>query len=295
MEETNPWANGHSISVLRTVAAGIVATVQGFRVEPLTVNGVTAEWVVADGVTPDAPVALYFHGGAYLCGTLEQYRNVTVGLSRAAQVRVLAVDYRLAPEHPHPAAFEDGVAAYRWLLKQPGIESKSLLVAGDSAGASLAISVVMDAIELGLPSPSCIWTNSPFADLALQSASLDSPELNANEPNKTTIAWLAHTYLDAAQLNGAPRLSAQDPRHSPVYRDLHGLPPLLVQTGGLDNLQDDGIRLAAQATGCGVSTQHTHYPNAPHIWVVLALPQEDKVVAKAFLELAEFCAIHLQY
>lgn len=291
----SPWDQGHSIDVLRQVAKGIVATVRGFTAVPVDAGGVSAEWVLADGVESDAPVALYFHGGAYLCGTLEQYRNATVSLSRAAAVRVLSVDYRLAPEHAHPAAFEDALSAYRWLLEQPGISSSRVFVAGDSAGASIAVSVAMDAIELGLAAPACIVANSPFADLALLSPSLNDPSLNLYEPNKVTIEWLARTYLEASEETNGVTLTAADPRHSPVYRDLSGLPPLLVQTGGLDNLKDDGARLAVQSTRSGVSTRHSEYPASGHIWIVLQPPEADPAVAAAFTEISNFCATHLQY
>lgn len=293
-EATSPWDQGHSIEVLREVAAGIVATVRHFRVIPVDAGGVAAEWVVADGVDNDAPVALYFHGGAYLCGTLAQYRNATVGLSRAAQVRVLSVDYRLAPEHPHPAAFEDALLAYRWVLERLGIASARVLVAGDSAGASIAVGMVKDAIDLGLAAPCCIVANSPFADLSLSSASLNDPSLNFNEPNKITIEWLAQTYLQAGEVFSDQSLSATDPRHSPVYRDLSGLPPLLVQTGGLDNLKDDGKRLAIQAERCGVTVLHTEYADAGHIWVVLQPAEADPAAVAAFAEIKHFAASYLQ-
>ncbi len=289
----SPWDQGHSIEVLREVAAGIVATVQDFWVEPVDAAGVPAEWVVADGVNNSAPVALYFHGGAYLCGTPEQYRNATVGLSRAAQVRVLSVAYRLAPEHPHPAAFEDALIAYRWVLERQGVAPSKLMIVGDSAGASLAVGMVKDAIELGVAAPSCIVANSPFADLALSSASLNEASLNLHEPNKTTIEWLAQTYLEADQ-DSPERLSATDPRHSPIYRDLSGLPPLLIQTGGLDNLKDDGKRLTIQAERCGVAVRHTEYEGSGHIWIVLQPAETDPAVFAAFAEISDFASSYLQ-
>ena len=287
---SSPWDEGHSIDILRRVAAGITASVSDCTFETVDAGGVRAEWVTANGVGDDAPVALYFHGGAYLCGTLEQYRNATVGISRAAHLRVLSVDYRLAPEHGHPAAFEDALCAYRWLLDEVNVSADRLIVAGDSAGASIAVGVVMDALQLQLPTPACVITNSPFADLALASESLDDPARNIAEPNKQTIQWLARTYLEA----GGPDLSATDARHSPIYRDLTGLPPLLVQTAGLDNLQDDGWRLAAQAEGCGVTTYYTNYASAGHIWIVLLPPQHDANVAAAFAEIQQFVATHVR-
>ncbi len=282
--DENPWARGHSLEILRQVAAGITADVQDYTATAVNADGVDAEWVIANGVPADAPITLYFHGGAYLCGHPAQYRNMTVWLSRIAQVRVLAADYRLAPEHPFPAAFEDALTIYRWLLAQGDADAQQLIVAGDSAGAGLAVTVVADAHAAGLPRPACIIGNSPYADLRLQSPSLDDPKRNQQEPNKITIQWLARTYLEA----GGKSVDAGDARHSPVYRDLTGIPPLLIQTGNLDNLQDDGVRLAARAKECGVQVRHTAYPAAPHIWPVLFPADQNDSAANAITEMANF-------
>lgn len=287
----SPWDQGHSINVLRQVAAGITSTLTGYKLLPVDAGGVPAEWIIAEGVPDDAPVGLYFHGGAYLCGTPAQYRNATVGLSRSAQLRVLSVDYRLAPENPHPAAFVDALLVYRWLLNLPDVSPATLVVMGDSAGASIAVSVVMDALSQKLPAPACIIANSPFADLALASPSLNDPARNVAQPDKATVEWLARTYLDA---DTSTPLSATDPQHSPVYRDLSGLPALLVQTAGRDNLQHDGVRLAAQAISCEVDTLYTDYPTAGHIWIVLQTSDQDPNVAAAFAEISEFLKIHLK-
>lgn len=286
MSTPSPWANGHSIEVLRSVSAGLQTQVQVQDYEAHSVNadGVPAEWITANGTSATAPVALYFHGGAYLCGTPAQYRNATVWLSRLAGVRVLAVDYALAPEHPYPRSFEDALTVYRWLLAQSQAPEQ-MVVVGDSAGASIAITLTADALALGLPLPAAVLANSPFADLALQSPSLNDPALNQQEPNRSTIEWLAQTYLEAPE-NGI--LDAQDPRHSPVYRDLAGLPPLLIQTAGKDNLRDDGLRLAAQARSCGVATTHTDYPTCGHIWIVTGPADKDSHSYRALTEMATF-------
>lgn len=292
-DNPSPWANGHSIDVLRQVSAGLTSNVHDYTATPVDAGGVAAEWIVAQGVTEQAPSVLYFHGGAYLCGHPEQYRNATVWLSRTVGVRVLVPDYRLAPEHPFPAAFEDALTAYRWLLDQAGADPKHLVVAGDSAGAGLAVSLVADAREQGLRLPACIVANSPYVDMALASLSLDDPERNVDEPNKVTIQWLAATYLGAGcpQGDGA---DPKDPRHSPVYRDLSGLPPLLVQTAGRDNLQHDGIRLAAQARSCGVQTAYTDYPAAGHIWIVMQPADQDADAASAMREMGVFIQRHIR-
>lgn len=292
MTTPSPWANGHSIEVLRSVSAGLLALVQvrDFEAIPEDADGVAAEWVIAHGVPASAPVSLYFHGGAYLCGTPQQYRNATVWLSRLAGVRVLAVDYRLAPEYPYPGAFEDALTVYRWLLAQ-SVAPEQMVFAGDSAGASIAVTLAADALALGLPSPAAVLANSPFADLALQSPSLDDPALNQHEPNRTTIEWLVRTYLQAPA--GSP-INARDPRHSPVYRDLSGLPPLLIQTAGQDNLRGDGARLASQARSCGVATTHTDYQECEHIWIATEPADKDPHCHRALTEMATFARLRLQ-
>ncbi len=280
----NPWANGHSIETLRQIAAGIVPDVSDFEATAINTASVPAEWIIANGTDRRRATILYFHGGAYLCGHPKQYRNMTVWLSRLANAAVLAVDYRLAPEHPFPAAFEDAMSAYRWLLKSAAADPARLIIAGDSAGAGLAVSLTADAIAAGLPSPAGVIGNSPYADLSLASPSLDDPLRNQAEPNKQTIEWLARTYLTA----GNPSADAKDPRHSPVHRDLTGLPPLLIQTGGLDNLQDDGARLAEQARRCGVEVTYTAYPDSPHIWPVFLPADQDGEARRAIEEMAAF-------
>ena len=280
-DSDDPWANGHTIETLRAVAATITPTVEDYVAQPVVVGGVEAEWISTDGFAAHAPAILYLHGGAYLCGHPADYRNMTVWLSRLTGVQVLALDYRLAPEHPFPAAMEDAFSAYKWLLDEG---YGAIAVAGDSAGAALAVTLAADARDAQLPLPSCVLGNSPYADLSLQSPSLNDPARNTAQPNKTTIEWLAETYIDAGDIRQEPA----DPRISPVFRDLNGLPPMLIQTGGLDNLQDDGERLALRAQDCGVSCQLTEYPEAPHIWPVLVPADDSDQSHRALREMADF-------
>ncbi len=280
ISEPSPWANGHSIEVLRQVAAGIVPGVANFTAEPVQCEvpgrlSVRAEWILANGVSTTAPIVVYFHGGAHLCGTPTEYRNVTVGISRTAEVRVLCVDYRLAPEHPYPAGFEDAATAYQWLVAKHST-AQPFILGGDSAGSAIAVSLAADLAQTKLPEAAGVFVNSPFVDLALASKSLDDPALNLGEPNKATIEWLVQTFL-------AGRVAAKDPRHSPVYRDLSTLPPLLVQVGGADNLHHDGLRLAQQARHSGVAVEFTRYANCPHIWPVLQ-PGTTSATARLALE-----------
>jgi len=282
----DPWANGHTLETLRAVAATITPTVEDYVAQSVVAGGVAAEWISTDSIAANAPVILYLHGGAYLCGHPADYRNMTVWLSRLAGVQVLALDYRLAPEHPFPAAMDDAFAAYKWLLTEG---YNSIAVAGDSAGAALAVTLAADLRDARLPLPKCVIGNSPYADLSLQSQSLNDPARNRAQPNKSTIEWLAETYVNA----GDTRQDPANPRISPVFRLLDGLPPVLIQTGGLDNLQDDGKRLAVRALECGVSCQLTEYPDAPHIWPVLTPANDSDQSQGALREMAEFLKSNL--
>ena len=278
----NPWRNGHSIDVLRSVSASITPNVDSFTATPVDMDGVAGEIIHADTVTTPTCSVLYLHGGAYLCGNPEQYRNITAGLAQAASAEVVAVDYRLAPEHGHPAAFTDASTAYAWLNRQR--PDAALVIAGDSAGAAIAVATALQAQDTGCRKPVAVLCNSPFADLTLSSASLDDPLRNQGEPNRATIEWLVRTVIDAS--GGA--LHAADHRVSPVYADLNGLPPLLIQTGGLDNLEDDGVRLAQRADECGIDVVLTRYPQSPHIWPVFTSAAQDPQAAAALSEMADF-------
>jgi acetyl esterase/lipase len=236
-------------------------------------------------VSADAPLALYFHGGAYLAGRPVHFRNSTVGLSRAAGVRVLVPEYRLAPEHPFPAAHDDALAVYRRLVTDEDADPAALMVVGDSAGAAIAVSVVAAALVAGLPRPACIVANSPYADLAGASPSLDDPR---RAGTRELIDWLRYTYLSSNDAD------PKDRRHSPVYGDLTGLPPLLVQAGWLDNLFDDAVRLAAQARSCGVETTFTEYSESGHIWIVYRNADADPEAARAFVEMGDFGRRHIR-
>jgi monoterpene epsilon-lactone hydrolase len=263
-------------------------------IRPTVVGGVPCEWVIADGVPDDAPVVQYMHGGALISGAPRHFRACTVGVSGGAQARVLAVDYRLAPEHAFPAAFEDCLSVYRELASSH--DPARLVVAGDSVGACLTIGVLADARDAGLPQPSCAIANSPYCDFMMASPSLDDPERNRTWVNRDLIVKLNAAYL------GDSGADPRDPRHSPVYRDLTGIAPLLIQIAGKDNSHDDAIRLAGQARSCGVPVAVTDYLDAEHVWIATwapsgdapeVLPAQAEMAHKAFREIGEFVSGHV--
>jgi epsilon-lactone hydrolase len=225
-------------------------------VEPVEAGERPAEWVAAPGSNPDRQI-LYLHGGGYVQGSLDTHRLLTYHLSHFADARVLALDYRLAPEHVCPAAIDDAVAAYKWMLAQGGQSSK-ITVAGDSAGGGLAISTLVAIQEEGLPMPAAGLCISPWIDMAGTGASMETrrdadPMLDAK-----ILDWFAALYLGGAD--------AEDPKASPLHADLSGLPPLLVQVGDDEILLDDATRLAARAQAAGVSVDLRVWEGMMHVW-----------------------------
>jgi acetyl esterase/lipase len=242
-------------------------------VEPAAAGGVPAEWVSRAGTT-DGPVILYLHGGSYLVGSPRTHRELGARLVGAAGGRVLLLDYRLAPEHPCPAALADALAAYRWLLDE-GVDARRMVVAGDSAGGGLALATLVAARDAGLPVPAAGVCLCPWTDLALTGASLTTRA--ARDP------FLAREGLAQAVALCLGELDARDSRASPLYADLAGLPPLLVQAGGVDILHDDATRLAERARAAGVDVTLDVWDAMPHCWQAFAalLPEGQQAVERA--------------
>lgn len=213
------------------------------QVMPVRVGNLAAEWIHVGAADPDRAI-LYLHGGAYVRGSLRSHRPLAARISEAAGIRVLLLEYRLAPEHPFPAALKDALTAYRWLLAG-GTAPEHVALAGDSAGGGLAIATLLALRDAGQPLPSGAAVMSPWTDLA---ATGTSPVQRADlDP------WLTPERLEASgstYLNGA---DAADPLASPVYADLHGLPPLLVQVGTDEIIYDDSTRLAERAEAAGTA------------------------------------------
>ncbi|WP_428490469.1 alpha/beta hydrolase [Rhodopila sp.] len=225
-------------------------------VQAVNANGVKAEWTS----TPDADasrVILYLHGGGYVICSLQSHRHLIAEIGRAAGARTLGIDYRLAPEHPFPAPVEDSLAAYRFLLDS-GIKPNRIALAGDSAGGGLVVAAMLAIREAGLPMPGCGWCISPWVDMqALGGSFVDRAETDPTV-QKATIEMMAQWYIGDA-----------DPRHphaSPIYGDLQGLPPLLIQVGAVETLLDDSIALARRAGVADVPVELQIWPEMIHIW-----------------------------
>lgn len=243
--------------------AQLITTPDGLKFSRDDVNGVPVEWTEPiAGISDPSRVVLYLHGGGYSNGCAAWTRRGTARLAQGLGCRVIAPDYRLAPQFPFPAAHEDVLAVYEALIGELGYSATQVAVAGDSAGGALAVTVCADARDSGLPMPACAITNSLWSDIAMNTPSLDDPVRNGFDIRKPMVEQLAKTLLASGDVD------PMDPRHSPVYRDLRGLPPLLIQAAGRDICHDDSVRLAASARAAGVSVTITEYADVEHIWIL---------------------------
>lgn len=225
-------------------------------VETVSANGVPAEWTAAPGADPGCAI-LYLHGGGYVIGSLDSHRHLAAEAGRAAGVRTLAIGYRMAPEHKFPAAVEDALAAYRYLLDS-GIAAQRICIAGDSAGGGLAVAAMLAIGGANLPQPACGWCISPWVDLACTGASMQDNAARDPTVQKAGVLEFAAIYLAGAD--------PCSPLASPVHGDLHGLPPLLIQVGAVETLLDDSLRLARVAGLADVAVDLQIWPDMIHVW-----------------------------
>ena len=225
-------------------------------VEPVTANGVRAEWTSTPGDNRDAAL-LYVHGGGYVIGSLDSHRHMVSEAGRATKSWALALDYRLAPEHPFPAAVEDAVAGYRYLLWR-GIRPGRIAIAGDSAGGGLVVAAMLAIRDAGLAQPACGWCISPWVDMEAIGESMSSRAAADPMVQRAGLLDMAGLYLNGAD----PR----SPLAAPIYADLRGLSPLLIQVGAAETLLDDAIRLAKVAGAADVRVDLQVWPEMVHVW-----------------------------
>ncbi len=230
------------------------------KCEPLKAGTVRAEWITAPGAHTNRAI-LYLHGGGYVIGSINTHRALAASLSRSAEARVLLIDYRLAPEHAHPAAVDDAVASYRWLLKQ-GLSPQRVAIAGDSAGGGLTVATLVALRDAGEKLPACGACLSPWVDLEGLGESMT--RLADVDPivKKDGLLELAALYLGGK--------SARTPLAAPLYADFSGLPPLLVVVGTRETLLDDASRLAERARKAGVDVTYEAAEGMIHVWQLFA-------------------------
>lgn len=242
------------------------------RIDSVDVDGIPAEWLAAPGVDVDR-VLLYLHGGGYVIGSIATHRGLTAALSNAANCRVLALDYRLAPEHPYPAAVEDATKAYRWLLKQ-GIEANKITISGDSAGGGLTLATLLSLKASGDQLPAAAVPISPWTDMEGTGESMKTKVDLDPMVEPGGLMGMAKLYMG----NGDYRA----PTASPLHGDYAGLPPLLIQVGALETLLDDATRVAAKAKTAGVDVTLEVWDDMIHVWHLFApmLPEGRQAIAR---------------
>jgi acetyl esterase/lipase len=252
----------------------------GARFSADTIAGISGEWARSD--KPGIGTLLYLHGGGYFACSPKTHRSIT-GAYAIRGFDVFSPDYRLAPEHPFPAAIDDALAVYRAMLAT--VPEGQFAIGGDSAGGGLTLATLLAAKSAGLPMPACALLFSPWTDLTGA-----SPSVKSNEKRDSMLYGPKLVEAGQIYLNGA---DAKNPLASPLFGDLKGLPPLLIQVGTPEILLDDSTRLAAQARAAGVPVEISLWDNLPHVWQVsqVFMPEArqalDQAVAFAKAKLAQ--------
>jgi len=234
--------------------------------ETVNCDGIPGEWSLAPG-SDSSRVLIFFHGGGYCSGSILSHRRMVTEAGRAARMRTLAIGYRLAPEHPYPAAHEDAMRAWRFVRGQ-GIRADHIAVAGDSAGGNLSITLISSLRTADEPLPACAWLISPWTDLTMSGATLDTKDTVDPIIHKGYLRELADAYVPAA-------VDRKDPLISPLFADLRGFPPMLIQVGSAETLLSDAVRFAAAAGSADIDVTLEIWPHMIHAWPLWNAGLED--------------------
>jgi epsilon-lactone hydrolase len=242
----------------------------GVSSQPVDAGGIAGEWTIATGAGPDR-IVYWLHGGGYCIGSINTHRALLAGISAASGARALAIDYRLAPEHPFPAAVEDAVGGYLWLLSS-GVDPSQVIIGGDSAGGGLTIATLVALKEDGKPLPAAAVCISPWTDMTMTGESLVSKADADPMITNDGITRLRDAYVSASD--------SREPLASPIYANLSALPPLLIQVGENEVLLSDSTRLAERAAGAGVDVTLEVWPDMIHVWHFFAgmLPEGQQAI-----------------
>ena len=244
----------------------------GVRIESVDADGVPAEWQIVPGASEEK-VLLYLHGGGWMIGSAYVYRPLTVALGNAAQMRVLSINYRLAPEHPFPAALEDCTKAYQWLLRE-GLKPSNIVIAGDSAGGNLTLTTILALRDQGIPFPKGAVCFSPCTDLNFSPSHGETDPILAD----AGLFWLPPSYLGKEN-----RGELQNPLVSPLFADLRGFPPLLVQATPLEILFEDARQLVEKVKAAGSEGTLQTWDGMVHVWQLFffgAFPESREAIDK---------------
>ena len=251
-------------------------------VEPVSANGLNAQWITAPGARRDK-VVVYFHGGGFQVGSVRSHRELMACISEAGACRVLGVDYRLAPEHRFPAALHDARAAYEWLLAQ-GMRAADIALAGDSAGAGLVLSTLLSLRDAARPLPAAAVLMSAWTDLTASGQSYETRAQSDPIHQRRMILAMARNYL-------GDEGDARDPLASPLFADLKGLPPLLMQVGDRETVLSDSTQLADKARAAGVRVELEVWEHMIHVFQ--QFPSELIEARKALQSIGAFLQTHL--
>ena len=236
------------------------------KLEAVDVSGLQGEWSIVPGSEPSR-VLMFFHGGGYCSGSIVSHRRMVTEAGRAGGMRALAVAYRLAPEHPFPAAYDDVLTAWRF-LRNEGIPPARIAVGGDSAGAGLAVALIGQLRDAHEELPGCAWLVSPWTDLTMSGSTFATKDGVDPIIHKEYLNELANAYLPIG-------IDGKDPRVSPLYGDLTSFPPLLIQVGSAETLLDDATRFASVAGAADVRVTLEIWPRMIHAWHLWNAHLED--------------------
>jgi len=261
---------------------GVWPVADDVELTAVDVNGVPGEYSIVRG-SDRSRVLMFLHGGGYCSGSIKSHRRLVTEAGRAGKMRTLAVGYRLAPEHPFPAAYDDALTAWRFLRDQ-GIAAAQIAIGGDSAGAGLTLALIGRLLDAREEVPACAWLISPWADLTMFGSTLVSKAEVDPLIHKEYLNELAAAYLAA----GTDR---NDPRVSPLFADFRNFPPMLIQIGSEETLLDDAIRLAARASAADVAVTLETWPRMIHAWPLWNAHLEDG--RRAIASAGSFIRVHV--
>ena len=257
------------------------AVANDVTLEAVNCDGVSGEWSLAPGSDPSR-VLIFFHGGGYCSGSILSHRRMVTEAGRAARLRTLAIDYRLAPEHPYPAAHEDAMMTWRF-VRQQGISADGIAVGGDSAGGNLTVTLINRLRAAGETLPACAWLISPWTDLTMSGTTLDTKDAVDPIIHKGYLGELADAYVPTS-------VDRKNPLISPLFADLRGFPPTLIQVGSAETLLADATRFAAAAGSADVDVTLEVWPHMIHAWPVWNAKLEDG--RRALARAGEFIRAH---
>jgi monoterpene epsilon-lactone hydrolase len=239
------------------VLASLIKLPKDMIIEEVNIDGMNAAWISVPSCTPDN-VVLYLHGGGYISGSLISHQDLAMRISRAARIRVFLIEYRLAPEHPFPAALEDAINAYKWLINDQKINPKKIVIAGDSAGGGLTLVTLIKLRDENITLPAAGACLSPWTDLALTGESFKRNVKIDPFLKDYDIFFMARQYVGYDD--------PKNPYISPLYADLHDLPPILMHVGTNELIQDDTTRFAEKAKKAGVDVTLEVFDGMIHVF-----------------------------